>query len=120
MNRLLLLQALAHGFLATVLCGFAVGLLLLPQRQVQRPLSQGVISLHVAADGGLRLWNQPVASAELLSLLQAPAARRPAMRLRVVPDPDTPWGDVRRLLTQLESLPLSLEIQLPATPRSAG
>lgn len=120
MSRLLLLQALAHGVLATALCGFALGLLLLPQQRLQRPLSQGVITVHLAADGGLRLWNQPVASAQLLGLLRTPSLRRRVMRLRVVPDPDTPWGDVHRLLSQLEPLPLSLELQLPATPRPAG
>lgn len=120
MSRLLLLQALAQGVLATALCGLALGLLLLPQRRLQRPLAQGVIRVHLAADGGLRLWNQPVASSELLRLLNAPTLQRRAMRLRVVPDPDTPWGDVRRLFTQLEPLPLILELQLPATPRSAG
>ena len=120
MNRWLLPQALAHAVLATALCGLALGLLLLPQRRLQRPLAQGVITVHLAADGDLRLWNQPVAPAELLRLLQAPSLRRRVMRLRLVPDPDTPWRDVRRLLSQLEPLPLSLELQLPAPPPSAG
>lgn len=119
-TRPLLLQALAHGVLATALCGLGLGLLLLPQRRFQRPLAQGVIHVHLASDGGLRLLNQPLASAELLRLLNAPNLQRRAVRLRVVPDPDTPWGDVRHLLTQLEPLPFTLELQLPATPRSAG
>jgi hypothetical protein len=98
--------------------GLAV--LLLPQRWQQRPMAQGVVSVHLAADGRLRLWNQPVASAELVRLLATPELRRRLVRLRIVPDPDTPWGDVRRLLTQLDSLPLSLELQLPAPAQSAG
>jgi hypothetical protein len=112
--RALHVQAVAHGLLGSALCGLALGLLLLPQRWLQRPQAQGVISLHLAADGGLRLWNQPIASGELQRLLALPSLRRRAVRLRIVPDPDTPWGDVRRLLSQLDPLPLSLELQLPA------
>jgi hypothetical protein len=115
-----LLQPFSHALLATALCAFSLGLLLLPQVRLQRPLAQGVISLHLAADGGLRLWNQPIAAAELRRLLAAPALRSRANRLRIVPDPDTPWGDVRRLLSQLDSLPLHLEIQLPAPTPKAG
>lgn len=120
MNRYWLLQPFSHAVLATALCGLAMGLLLLPQVRLQRPMAQGVISIHLAADGGLRLWNQPIAAAELRRLLAAPVLRSRANRLRIVPDPDTPWGDVRRLLSQLDSLPLTLEIQLPAPPPKAG
>ncbi len=120
MNRPLLLDALGHALLATTLCGLALGLMVLPQRRLQRSMTQGVISLHVAVDGGLRLWNQPVAPAQLQRLLATPAMRRQAVRLRVVPDPGTPWGDVYRLLRQLDPLPLSVELQLPATSPSAG
>ena len=118
--RALQLQALAHGVLATALCGLALGLVLIPQRFLQRPQAQGVISLHLAADGDLRLWNQPIASGELQRLLTAPRLRRRAVRLRIVPDPDTPWGDVRRLLDQLDPLPLTFELQLPAPPLPDG
>ena len=65
MNRYWLLQPFSHAVLATALCGLAMGLLLLPQVRLQRPMAQGVISIHLAADGGLRLWNQPIAAAEL-------------------------------------------------------
>jgi hypothetical protein len=111
---------LGHGLLATALCGVGLAVLLLPQRWQQRPMVQGVVSVHLAADGRLTLWNQPVASAELLRRLASPSVRRRLVRLRIVPDPDTPWGDVRRLLTQLDSLPLPLELQLPASPPPAG
>ena len=120
MKRAWLLQPFSHALLATALCALSLGLMLLPQVRLQRPLAQGVISLHLAADGGLRLWNQPIAAAELRRLLAAPALRSMANRLLIVPDPDTPWGDVRRLLSQLDSLPLHLEIQLPAPTPKAG
>lgn len=112
--------ALGHGLLATALCGVGLAVLLLPQRLQQQPMAQGVVSVHMAADGRLRLWNQPVASAELMRLLATPSVRRRLVRLRIVPDPDTPWGEVRRLLSQLDSLPLPLELQLPAAPPPAG
>ena len=114
------LPALGYGLLATALCGLGLAVLLLPQRWQQRPMAQGVVSVHLAADGRLTLWNQPVASAELLRRLASPSVRRRLVRLRIVPDPHTPWGDVRRLLTQLDSLPLPLELQLPASPPPAG
>ena len=114
------LPALGHGLLATALCGVGLAVLLLPQRLQQQPMAQGVVSVHLAADGRLRLWNQPVASAELVRLLATPSVRRRLVRLRIVPDPDTPWGEVRRLLSQLDSLPLPLELQLPAAPPPAG
>ena len=111
---------MGHGLLATALCGVGLAVLLLPQRLQQQPMAQGVVSVHLAADGRLRLWNQPVASAELVRLLATPSVRRRLVRLRIVPDPDTPWGEVRRLLSQLDSLPLPLELQLPAAPPPAG
>ncbi|MEB3327128.1 MAG: hypothetical protein VKI39_05405 [Synechococcus sp.] len=121
MNRALLITSLVHGLLATALCGLALGLLLLPQqRRLQSSLAEGVISLNLAADGQLRLLNQPIAAAELPGLLTDHLRRRRLARLRLVPDPDTPWGEVRRLLSQLESLPLSLEIQLPGPSPAAG
>ena len=105
---------LAWAGLATALCGLALGLLLLPQRLLQQPLHQGVVTLHLGADSQLRLWHQPVSRHELTLFLQAVAKRRPGSRLRVVPDPQVSWGALHDLLRQLEEGPLPLELQLPA------
>jgi hypothetical protein len=105
---------LAWAGLATALCGLALGLLLLPQRLLQQPLHQGVVTLHLAADNQLRLWHQPVSRRELPAFLQAAAQRRPGSRLRVVPDPQVSWGALHDLLRQLEGGPLPLELQVPA------
>lgn len=116
------LAAVLQALLAAALCGFSLALLLLPQRLLQRPLSQGVVSLHVAADGQLRLWHQPVGRPELAAFLKATAQRRPASRLRVIPDPQVSWGRLRPVLRELERGPLPLELQLPlpsATPPRA-
>jgi biopolymer transport protein ExbD len=108
---------LAWGVLATALCGFALGVLLLPQRLLQQPLHQGVLTLHVGADEGLWLWHQPISRSELEPFLRAAAHRRPGIRLRVVPDPQLPWGTLQNLLQQLHQGPLPLELQLPTAKR---
>jgi hypothetical protein len=108
---------LAWAGLATALCGFALGLLLLPQRLLQQPLHQGVLTLHVGADEGLWLWHQPIKHSELEPFLRAAADRRPGIRLRVVPDPELPWGTLQNLLQQLQQGPLPLELQLPNVKR---
>jgi hypothetical protein len=113
------LAAGLQALLATALCGFALALVLLPQRLLQRPLSQGVVSLHISATGQLRLWHQPIRQEELNAFLQATAERRPGSRLRVIPDPDVNWGRLRNLLLQLQRSPLPLDLQLPAPTRSA-
>jgi hypothetical protein len=107
-------QGLAWAGLATAFCGLALGLLLLPQRLLQQPLHQGVVTLHLGADNRLRLWHQPVSHRELSTFLRAAAQRRPGSRLRVVPDPQVSWGALQDLLRQLEGGPLPLELQLPA------
>lgn len=109
-----LLLAGLQGLLATALCGYSLALLLLPQRLLQQPLLQeGVLSLHVAGDGSLRLWHQPLRQAELLPLLTDAARKRPGSRLRVIADPGLPWGRLQGLLQQLQQSPLPLELQLP-------
>jgi hypothetical protein len=107
---------LAWAGLATALCGFALGLLLLPQRLLQQPLHEGVVTLHVGADRELRLWHKPVSRSQLASFLRVAAQQRPGSRLRVIPDPQVSWGALQELLQQLEQGPLPLELQLPPPP----
>jgi hypothetical protein len=107
---------LAWAGLATALCGFALGLLLLPQRVLQQPLHQGVVTLHVGPDRELRLWHKPVKRTELEAFLRIAAQRRPGSRLRVIPDPQVSWGALQELLQQLAKGPLPLELQLPPAP----
>jgi len=107
------LERASLGAMAVALALAALLLDLVPQRLAQRPARQGVIVLHLAADGRLRLWNQPLSPAQLLPLLNRAARdpRRP--RLRLKPDAGVPWGRVQALAAQLESLSLPLELQLP-------
>jgi hypothetical protein len=105
---------------AVALSGLGVGLalatlllVLVPQRLAQRPARQGVIVLHLDPLGRLRLWNQPINAAALMPLLQR-AARDPSRpRLRLQPAAGVPWGRVQALASELERLPLPLELQLP-------
>jgi biopolymer transport protein ExbD len=106
-------DAWALGMAGTGLALLTLGLLLVPQRLAQRPASQGIVSLHLARDGQLRLWNQPIAAGRLLPVLSSfeTAAARPTLRL--VLDGDVPWGSVQRLVERLSRTGLTLELQLP-------
>jgi len=107
------LEGTALGAMGVGLALVALLLVLIPQRVAQRPAGQGVIVLHLDRFGGMRLWNQPIATAALVPLLQR-AAREPRRpRLRLQPDDGVPWGQVQALAAELETLPLPLELQLP-------
>lgn len=121
-------DAIGLNLVATLLAMLAVALVVLPQRLAQRPGSEGVLALHLDAQGTLRLWNRPVQARELLELLQrragngsqpsaanrsaAPALGTDAV-LRLIPDPGVPWGVVRQVAEGLEATGLPLELQLP-------
>lgn len=108
---------LAWSGVGVSLCGLAAGLLLLPQRLLQRPMAEGVIAVQLEPDGGLRLWQQPITPAALSRFLAAAARRQPPPRLRLVPDPQLPWGEVRQALALFDRGALSVELQLPAPAR---
>jgi hypothetical protein len=107
------LDPLALGLVAAALLVAAHGLLLVPQRLAQRPAVAAVLALRLEAGGGLRLWHQPIAPAELPALLRRAAGRGPGVRLRLQPDPGVPWGMVQGLIERLEGSDLILELQLP-------
>ena len=108
------LPALAYGGCGVTVAGFALALLLLPQQLALRPMQQGVLHLQVQADGSLRLWNQPVRESQLRALVRRASARPGWQRLRLVPDPGAPWGQVLRLIDLLDDRGLPLELQLPS------
>ena len=113
------LASLATALLGLSVGGFALSLLLLPQRLLQRPLAEGVIALHIEPQGRLRVWNQPISPAALKALL-ASAARKPGTKLRLVPSPQTPWGEVSRLATHFKRGDLPIELQLPVPTSGPG
>jgi len=111
MTRLL---PLAWSVVGAALCGLAAALLLLPQHLLQRPAAEGVIAVQLEPGGGLRLWHQPITPESLMRLLAAASRRQPPPRLRLVPDPRLPWGELRRALATYDRGTLPLELQLPA------
>lgn len=107
------LDALALGAMATGLALLTLALVLVPQRLAQRPASHGIVSLHLAADGQLRLWSQPIPSGQLIGVLQRLEAGKGQPTVRLVPDRDVPWGAVQQLMARLSRTDLPLELQLP-------
>ena len=107
------LDALALGAMASGLALLTLALVLVPQRLAQRPANQGIVSLHLAADGRLRLWNQPVPSTQLAAVLKRLHDGPGQPTLRLIPDPDVPWGSVQQLMERLGRSDLPLELQLP-------
>ncbi len=110
----------ALAFAASSLCValLATAALVLPQWQRQLPARQGLISLHLAADGSLRLWNRPIAATALPALLRRAERLDSSTRVRLVVAPQVPWGVVQDLLPRLDSstLHVDLELPLPARP----
>ncbi len=104
---------LAWSAVAVSLCGLAMGMLLLPQRLLQRPMAEGVITVQLEPGGQLRVWHQPISLQGLRSLLVVAARRQPTPRLRLIPDPQLPWSEVRRILLQINHELFPLELQLP-------
>lgn len=106
-------DGLAYGGLAAALALFAMGLLVVPQLLAQRPAHAGVVALHLAPDGALRLWNRPISTQQLPQVLRGAGRLDARARLRLIPDPATPWGVVQSVLPLLEISGLPFEVQLP-------
>jgi biopolymer transport protein ExbD len=107
------IDALALGAMATGLLLLTLGLVVMPQRLAQRPASQGLIRLHLAPDGQLRLWNQPIQADQVIPLLCRLGSTSGHPTVRVVPDAGVPWGSVQQLMGRLGRTDLPLELQLP-------
>lgn len=115
MKPLNIVDALGLSLVSSCLALLTCALVVLPQRIAQRPAQRGILALHLAADGGLRLWNRPVRAQELAELLPRLADhpdRNPPV-LRLLPDPAVPWGVVRQAAVGLEASGVALELQLP-------
>ncbi|MFM7465626.1 MAG: hypothetical protein ACKO28_09195 [Cyanobium sp.] len=104
-HRSLMLDGLGLGLLSTSLAAFAIWSTLTAQTIAQQPALQGVMAFHLSRTGGLRLWNQPILAQDLPMLLKRAHARStPGKRIvvRLVPDPEVPWGAIHRMLTRLQ------------------
>ncbi|MCT0198985.1 hypothetical protein KQ313_04755 [Synechococcus sp. CS-1325] len=106
-------QGLWLALLGAALGLFSLALLLLPQQLAQAPAHRGLVVLHLAADGSLRLWNRPLSPQQLPGLLQQAGRLNSQVRVRLIPSPATPWAMVQRFIPLLEVSALPFEIQLP-------
>jgi biopolymer transport protein ExbD len=116
MKPAVLLDAVALGLVSVALCATCLALVVIPQRMAQRAAAEGVIALHLDAEGQLRIWNQPIRPQDLGPLLKrakAPAPLPSSPVVRLIPDAGVPWGVVQQLVSRLESNGLELELQLP-------
>jgi len=116
MRPTLWLDSVAMGLVCIGLCATCLALLVIPQRLAQRAALEGVIALHLDAQGQLRVWNQPIRPQDLGSLLtraRAKGSQSTIPVLRLIPDAGVPWGVVQQLVSRLENNGLDLELQLP-------
>lgn len=107
-------QGLWLALLSSMTALFAFLLLALPQQVAQRPAQRGVVVIHLAPDGSLRLWNRPITPQQLPALLREAGHLHPQTKLRLVPATSTSWQLVQRFLPLLEVSALPFEVQLPA------
>ncbi|WP_094510737.1 hypothetical protein [Synechococcus sp. MW101C3] len=107
-------QGLWLALLGAALSLFSMALLLLPQQLAQAPAHRGLVVLHLAADGRLRLWNRTVNPGQLPALLQEARRINAQARVRLIPSPTTSWGLVQRFLPLLDASALPFDVQLPS------
>jgi biopolymer transport protein ExbD len=116
MRPALWLDSVAMGLVSVALCAACLALVVIPQRLAQRVAREGVIALHLDAQGQLRVWNQPIRPQDLGPMLTRAKSREQlptAPVLRLIPDAGVPWGVVQQLISRLETNGLELELQLP-------
>lgn len=96
----------------------ATALIVLPQWRAQQSASQGIVTLFVASDSSIRLWNRPIDPAVVPGLMRRAEQLNAGSRVRVVLAPGVPWGVVQDLVSLLDETALDVELQLPAAARS--
>ena len=114
------LTAIGLGLLSLAASSAALLAILCAQIVAQRPALQGVMVFHLSQRGELRLWNQPIRPQEVPGLLERAQAQSggPApLVVRLVPEPEVPWGVIHVMLQRLRPLTQhrtsTLQLQLP-------
>jgi hypothetical protein len=114
------LDGLAFGFLSLTAIASTLVVLICSQIAAQRPANQGVMTVHLGKRGELRLWNQSIRPQELPLILDRAHQHSPGpspLVIRLIPDPEVPWGVVQLMLARLQPRqPLPrwrLQLQLP-------
>jgi hypothetical protein len=114
------LTAIGLGLVSTVASGVVLLIIVCAQIVAQRPALEGVMVVHLSQRGELRLWNQPIRPQDMPVLLERALARSGAARplvVRLVPEPEVPWGVVTVMLQRLrppaDQRGWTLQLQLP-------
>lgn len=114
------LDALGLALVGMALPTFIVWAMVCSQRWAQKPAFDGVMTFHLGRSGDLRLWNQPIRLQDVPSLLERAHARGKGsvpMVVRLIPDPQVPWGVIHGMLSRLRPNPPQqswiLQLQLP-------
>ncbi|MFN6340669.1 MAG: hypothetical protein ACK41W_18370 [Cyanobacteriota bacterium] len=113
-------DAIGMALLSTTLLALAFWGITLSQVLERQPAHEGVMTFRLSRGGELRLWNQPVRPQDISLLLERAAtrARGPSgLVVRLIPDPEVPWGVTHRFLNELRPVasqqPWILQLQLP-------
>ncbi|MFN9546055.1 MAG: hypothetical protein ACK6AD_03145 [Cyanobacteriota bacterium] len=114
------LTAISLVLLSTLATGALLLVLSCAQIVAQRPASRGVLVVHLGKEGGLRLWHQPIRPQEIPVLLERARTRSGTsspLVVRLIPEPEVPWGAVNVMLNRLRPPMLrpswTLQLQLP-------
>jgi hypothetical protein len=114
------LDALGLALVGVALPTFLFWAMVCSQRWAQKPAVDGVMTFHLSRTGDLRLWNQPIRLQDVPNILERAHARGKGsapMVVRLVPDPQVPWGVIHGMLSRLRPNPTQeswiLQLQLP-------
>ena len=105
----------AAALVAVTTVLMTTALIVLPQWRAQTSARRGFVTLFVANDGSLRLWNRPINATQVPGLLRRAERLSSDTRIRVVLSPGVAWGEVQDLVSLLDSTTLDVELQLPST-----
>jgi hypothetical protein len=113
-------DAIGLALVGMALPTFIVWAMVCSQRWAQKPAVDGVMTFHLSGNGDLRLWNQPIRPQDVPSLLERAHARGKGsapMVVRLIPDPQVPWGVIQVMLSRLRPNPPQqswiLQLELP-------
>lgn len=113
-------DAIGLSLLSTALTAFVLWAVVCTQKLAQQPAGEGVMAFHLGRSGDLRLWNQPIRPQDVPVLLERAQARgndAPPLVVRLIPDPQVPWGAIQSMLDRLRPTSAqkgwTLQLQLP-------
>ena len=92
----------------------AFSALLIPHRLGLSGAVGNYLPIRINAAGEASLEGRPLPLRRLPALVRAYSALKPNGRLRLLPDPEAPWGALRPVLMLLKDSPTPVDLKLPA------